>query len=261
MDLNLIAINAAIDAGKEILKVYASDFEVETKDDDSPLTVADKNAHSAIMAYLNKTQIPVLSEEGAQIDYEQRKDWNKLWIVDPLDGTKEFIKKNGEFTVNIALIENQVPVFGVIYVPVKKELYFGGSEIGSFMLEGMDAKIEDLNELMSDERRLPMKSDQRPYTVVASRSHLSAETETFIKEQRLKHPDLQMASMGSSLKICLVASGKADVYPRFAPTMEWDVAAGHAIVLGAGKEIIDWETKERMVYNRPNLLNNWFLVR
>lgn len=245
-----LAKEAAIAGGKEILDVYHSaDFGVEMKSDNSPLTLADKKAHLKIMEFLTKTDIPVLSEEGAAVDFSERKDWSKLWIVDPLDGTKEFIKRNGEFTVNIALIENGTPVMGVIYVPVKDILYFGDIEEGAFKLENNQSV------------QLPQKNDSSIYKVVGSRSHMSEETETYVKELRDKHNKVEMVSMGSSLKICLVAEGSANEYPRFAPTMEWDTAAGHAIAKSAGKILIDWETKEEMKYNRENLLNNWFLVK
>lgn len=249
-DLLELAKEAAIEGGKEILKVYeTADFGVEMKADDSPLTIADKKAHIKIMEYLSKTDIPVLSEEGKSIDYTERKDWNQLWIVDPLDGTKEFIKRNGEFTVNIALIQDGKPIMGVIYVPVKDILYFGSVEKGAFKLEN--------NKTM----QLPQENKSSTYKVVGSRSHMSVETEEYVNKLREEHTEVEMVSMGSSLKICLVAEGSANEYPRFAPTMEWDTAAGHAIAKSAGKSLIDWETKKEMNYNRENLLNNWFLVR
>ncbi len=245
-----LAKQAAIEGGKEILKVYkTADFGVEMKSDDSPLTIADKKAHLKIMEFLSKTDIPVLSEEGKEISYNDRKSWDKLWIVDPLDGTKEFIKRNGEFTVNIALIENGIPIMGVIYVPVKDILYFGDLEKGAFKI--------DNNKTV----KLPIISDNTSYKVVGSRSHMSTETEDYVNKLRAKHDKVEMVSMGSSLKICLVAEGSANEYPRFAPTMEWDTAAGHAIAKSAGKLLIDWETKQEMKYNRENLLNNWFLVK
>ena len=245
-----LAKEAAIEGGKEILEVYHSaDFVVEMKSDDSPLTIADKKAHLKIMEFLSKTDIPVLSEEGVAIEYTDRKEWSKLWIVDPLDGTKEFIKRNGEFTVNIALIEDGKPIMGVIYVPVKDILYFGDIKNGAFKVENNQSV------------QLPQENSSSIYKIVGSRSHMSEETESYVNELREKHSEVEMVSMGSSLKICLVAEGSANEYPRFAPTMEWDTAAGHAIVSSAGKTLIDWETKKEMKYNRENLLNNWFLVQ
>ena len=243
-----IAINAAVEGGNEIMKVYNDDFEVYIKEDDSPLTVADQNANKVIVDQLNKTGIPVLSEEGKAIPYSERKNWDKLWIVDPLDGTKEFIKRNGEFTVNIALIENGSPIMGVIYVPVKKTLYYA-SEAGAYK------KDEDNIE------KLPINQKKEKYVAVGSRSHMSDETKAFFNQLKDTHGEIDVVSMGSSLKICLVAEGIADVYPRFAPTMEWDTAAGQAIAKYAGKSLIDYDTKKEMLYNRDELRNNWFIVQ
>lgn len=243
-----IAKEAAIAGGEEILKVYNTDFDVEYKEDESPLTIADKNANEKIEEFLLDTGIPVLSEEGKDIPFEERKNWEYLWIVDPLDGTKEFIKRNGEFTVNIALIKNGQPILGVIYVPVKEWLYYGHIEIGAF------------KSTKEDTVKLPANDDRDSFVAVGSRSHKSPETEAYFKELEAEHGNIEIVSMGSSLKICLVAEGAADVYPRFAPTMEWDTAAGHAIVASAGKHLIDVETRKEMVYNREKLLNNWFIV-
>ena len=246
-ELLKIAINAAKLGGEEIMKIYAQEFEVFNKEDNSPLTIADQNANKVIEKLLNETNIPILSEEGKHADFDERKNWKQLWIVDPLDGTKEFVKRNGEFTVNIALVENGVPVMGVIYVPVKNWLYYGYSN-GAF--KTVDEKTDEL----------PIKSNRNSMVVVGSRSHPSVETAQYFDELKKKHGQIEIVSMGSSLKICLVAEGKADVYPRFAPTMEWDTAAGHAIVNFAGKKLIDVETNKAMVYNREQLRNNWFIV-
>lgn len=261
-DLSLInsAIRASILAGKEILSVYNSDFAVETKDDKSPLTEADKRAHHKIMEVLNATSIPVLSEEGKEIPFEERKDWSRLWIVDPLDGTKEFVKRNGEFTVNIALIENHYPIAGIIYVPVTGILYVGWNGKGAYKTESSDENINWMD-IAIEKNKIPFSSTDSVFKIVASRSHMSPETEDYVKELESKHGKVELVSMGSSLKICLVAEGKANTYPRFAPTMEWDTAAGQGIAEAAGKEFIDWNTKSRMKYNREQLLNNWFLVK
>ncbi|RED47057.1 3'(2'),5'-bisphosphate nucleotidase [Winogradskyella eximia] len=262
MNKNLkTAIIAALEAGKAILDIYHSDdFQVEIKGDNSPLTKADVASHNVIMSHLSATGIPVLSEEGKSIPYNERKDWGQLWIVDPIDGTKEFIKRNGEFTVNIALIENQKTVIGVIYVPVLGDLYFSTSDSGAYKVS---VNLEDYNvdTLVSQASKLPLERENKTFTVVASRSHMSPETETYVSEMREKHGDVNLISKGSSLKLCMVAEGQADCYPRFAPTMEWDTAAGQAICEHAGFEVIDWSTKECMLYNRKELLNNWFLVR
>ena len=255
------AIRASLLAGQEILGVYHSgDFSVDMKSDDSPLTQADLQSHNCIVSIL-EGDIPILSEEGRDMPYSERSAWSDLWIVDPLDGTKEFIKRNGEFTVNIALISNQRPILGVIYVPVKDQLYFGHTG-GSYLVEDAFEKIDmTLEELMEEAKPLPDGDLPKSYTIVASRSHMSPETEAFVDEMKAQHGDVNTVSMGSSLKICLVAEGKAHVYPRYAPTMEWDTAAGHAIAIGAGKELYDYKTNEPMKYNREELLNNWFTVK
>jgi 3'(2'), 5'-bisphosphate nucleotidase len=257
-----LAIEASIEAGKEILNIYHSDdFSIEEKADKSPLTLADKNAHNKIMEYLSQLDIPVLSEEGREIDYSERKNWDLLWIVDPLDGTKEFIKRNGEFTVNIALIKNNTPIMGVIYVPVKNTLYFGLQNLGAYKIENCNENNYNLDNLISHAQKLPIDNGSDKYVVVGSRTHMTTETEDYFAELKEKHGDIEIVSMGSSLKICLVAEGSANEYPRFAPTMEWDTAAGQGIAIAAGKNIIDLKTKQPMTYNRKNLLNNWFIVK
>ena len=246
-----LAIRAAQLAGADIMQIYtdpAADFGIERKADNSPLTRADKAAHERIVSLLADTGIPILSEEGAHTPYEERRHWRRLWIVDPLDGTKEFIKRNDEFTVNIALVEDGKPVMGVIYVPAKDELYYGAVATN----DGQAAVLHTSHEGAAPE--------PRPFTVVASRSHLSADTEAYINELRQRHPDLELVSSGSSLKICLVAEGLADVYPRHAPTMEWDTAAGHAIALAAGCRMVDAISGEELRYNKEDLHNPWFIV-
>ncbi|GAB4314842.1 MAG: 3'(2'),5'-bisphosphate nucleotidase CysQ [Bacteroidales bacterium] len=258
-----LSIQAALEAGKEILTVYSgSDFEVDFKSDNSPLTLADRRAHQAIVNHLNKTSFPVLSEEGRSIPYEERSGWKTFWMVDPLDGTKEFIKRNGEFTVNIALIESGIPVMGVIYVPVKRTLYFASSDTGSCRVEEVAADDQrSLEELRKAGQKLPVKNGKSSFVVVGSKSHMTPETETFIGEIRKEHPEAEILSRGSSLKLCMVAEGAADIYPRFAPTMEWDVAAGHAIARFAGKKVFRHDTGEELRYNKENLLNPWFIVQ
>ena len=256
-----VAITAALEAGKAILEIYHSgEFDVEIKGDNSPLTKADTASHNVIMSYLTETNIPVLSEEGKAMAYEERKDWKQLWIVDPIDGTKEFIKRNGEFTVNIALIENQLPIIGVIFVPVTGELYFSSKELGAYKVK-VDLENDDVEVLLSKGNKLPLQREDKTFTIVASRSHMSAETEEYVQQMRDIHGKLNLISKGSSLKLCMVAEGTANCYPRFAPTMEWDTAAGQAICEHAGFEVIDLGTKKNMLYNREELLNKWFLVK
>lgn len=261
--LLLDAVNAALKAGAEILDVYESaDFGVEVKSDNSPLTKADKQANDIIQKELEETGINILSEEGRSIDYSERSKWSTLWVVDPLDGTKEFVKQNGEFTVNIALVEKGTPTLGVIYVPVTDTLYYGCVEVGAYRLDEAKKhlnadRMADLNEKAT---KLPEKQD-REFTMVGSRSHMSDETAEYFEGIRESYPDAEILSRGSSLKICMVAEGSADVYPRFAPTMEWDTCAGHAIAKEAGYEIYRSEDDKPLTYNKEDLLNPWFIVK
>ena len=261
-----IAIRAALDAGKRIMDIYddpASDFGIERKADNSPLTKADKAAHGLIAAALSVTPFPTLSEEGRDIPYAERSAWETLWIVDPLDGTKEFIKRNGEFTVNIALVNKGVPVIGVIYVPVRKELYFACDTLGAYKLTNIDdsASQPSMDEMRRKAARLPSALMHQGVVVVASRSHQTEETTRYIENLRKKGQPVTLISSGSSLKICLVAEGSADIYPRFAPTMEWDTAAGHAIAKAAGCEVYHIDEKTPLAYNKEKLLNPWFVVK
>ena len=262
-----MAVRAALVAGEEILDVYGREFTVELKEDRSPLTEADKRANQKITELLIPAGLPVMSEEGRSIPFEERSEWKTLWIVDPLDGTKEFIKRNGEFTVNIALIESGRPVAGVVYAPVMGLLYFGGESLGSYRIQTDSDSSHRLTEqpltwdqLINQGQKLPIDQGRRPYRVVASRSHMSDETAAFIEQLREEHKEVELISKGSSLKICLVAEGTADVYPRFAPTMEWDTAAGHAVASGAGKSLSRTVDRISMQYNREDLLNPWFIV-
>lgn len=257
-----IAIKAAIEAGIEILRIYETDFKIEIKDDNSPLTQADKNANIIINRYLKPTGIPIISEENKQLDYEERKHWEHCWIVDPLDGTKEFIKRNGEFTVNIALAENGTPALGVIYVPVTKTLYFTSSDLKSSKKIVLDSDYIAVEDILENAKSIQPNSKPAVEVVriVGSRSHLNEDTEKFIAQIE-KENKIEIVSKGSSLKFCLVAEGKAQIYPRFAPTMEWDTAAGHAICKAVGLKVIDQTTGISMQYNKANLLNNYFLVK
>lgn len=244
------ALRAAEEACGEIMDVYSTgNFQTAYKDDASPLTIADKRAHYKIVDILCKN-LPyrVLSEEGKHTPYEMRKEWKYFWLVDPLDGTKEFVKRNGEFTVNIAFVEDGVPVLGVMAVPVTGELYYGGRDIGAFQKK--DGSFVAL-------RKRDQKTDlkKQGLRVVASKSHMSPETKDFIDS--LDNP--QLLSVGSSLKFMLLAKGEADVYPRFGPTMEWDTAAAQAIIEPLGIQILKKGTTEPLRYNKPSLLNPDFL--
>ena len=262
-DLLLTAIKASVTAGKEIMQVYESNnFHTSIKKDNSPLTRADKNAHRVIMQILQTSNLPVLSEEGKSIPYEERKDWELFWMVDPLDGTKEFIKKNGDFTVNIALIENQQPIAGVIYIPVSGILYFSENRTGAFKTDyshWQGLEIENFDFLTDISEKLPITKTEK-YTVVGSRSHMNDETKTYFEKLKKEHGDIEIISRGSSLKLCMIAEGKADIYPRFGPTMEWDTAGGHAIVSAAGGKLTKSDGA-KMLYNKENLLNPYFIVK
>ncbi len=268
------SIHASLKAGDAILEIYDSDFSVEKKADDSPLTLADKRSHEIIEASLTEFNIPILSEEGKNIDYSVRQDWEQLWIVDPLDGTKEFVKRNGEFTVNIALVEHGKPVLGVIFVPVKNVLYFSERDLGSYKLSDSGC-IEELKKqllsgkkdilfekLMAHSEQLPIKrSTGSSCTIIGSRSHATKELDAYVKEKELEYDVVDFISAGSSLKFCLVAEGRADVYPRLGPTMEWDTAAGQAIAENAGAGVLVQNTKTPLVYNKADLLNPYFIVQ
>ncbi len=250
MNISLLK-DISIAAGNEILKIYNDESlskETEQKSDNSPLTLADKASNKLIVAALkeNFPDIPILSEEEKNAEFTSRKNWKKFWLVDPLDGTKEFIKRNDEFTVNIALIENGYPTFGIIYAPVLDTLYIG------------DVSKSKAIKIDSGRKELPIiinkKSNSR--TAVGSRSHSSEKELELLK----KYDVIETISVGSSLKFCMVAEGKADIYFRHGPTMEWDTGAGQAIVEAAGGEVINFSSKKRFSYNKENLLNESFLV-
>lgn len=238
----------AKNAGDEIMKIYEKDFSVVYKDDKSPLTEADTKSNEIICKALEELYptIPILSEENKAALYEERKIWEYFWLIDPIDGTKEFIKKNGEFTVNIALIFKNEPVLGVVYAPAMNDMYYAKKGDGAF----------------KNNQKLPLFDNKTPKEklyVVASKSHLSVETQNYI--DALETKTVEQVSKGSSLKLCMVATGEADVYPRLAPTMEWDTAAADAIVRESGKMTYQFETHSPVVYNKENLLNPWFIVK
>ena len=255
------AIEASLKAGKVIMEVYNSVIEVEYKDDKSPLTEADKKANSIINSFLIPTRIPIISEENKQTNYSVRKDWNMCWVVDPVDGTKEFIKRNGEFTVNIALVKEGNPVIGVIYVPAIKTIYFADVAEGIALKTEIDSHDVSVDEVLDNAKNLqPKQANSKLIQVVGSRSHMSQETLDFVDSLKSKGNNVEIVSKGSSLKFCLVAEGNADVYLRYAPTMEWDTAAGQAICNAVGVDVISKETNQPLLYNKENLLNPWFLV-
>ena len=245
-DVLKIAMDAALRVGDAILQIYARDFEVEFKADESPLTEADKAAHCIICDALEDTGVPILSEESKAVPYDERKDWQKYWLVDPLDGTKEFIKKNGEFTVNIALIDSGRPVMGVVFAPVLRTVYCGMLDVESGMSEAWkatDCSGKSVDEIV--ESSVPLPTSHIPHStikVVASRSHCNDETRKFIQSLEKEFGEAELVSSGSSLKLCLVAEGSADIYPRIAPTMEWDTAAAQAVVEAAGGRVVKYDS-------------------
>jgi len=285
------ALAASKKAGDAVLEVYNSDFAVELKDDKSPLTLADKRSHEIVTSHMSaldpalvdglfksdKHRIPLLSEEGKNIPFEERKNWEYFWLVDPIDGTREFVKRNGEFTINIALIHSGRPVLGVIYVPVKETFYFSAEGLGTYKLEIADKpdfmlpekfSQETFDDVLSVSKRLNAKTDtpgpsenMQRITIIGSRSHMSKETEDYINNLKKLYKEVDFVSAGSSLKFCLMAESKADIYPRFGPTMEWDTAAGQAIVEQTGGVVLNISTSTPLIYNKENLLNPYFVVK
>ena len=238
----------ALEAAEAIMKIYVKDFSIEYKDDKSPLTEADTKANEIICKRLEELYptIPMMSEENKEVPFDVRKNWEYYWCIDPIDGTKEFIKKNDEFTINIALVHKNTPVLGVVYAPAIDEMYSAKKGYGAF----------------KNNQKLPLFVNPNPeekLVVVASKSHLSEETQAFI--DALDSKEIEQISKGSSLKLCMVAEGIADIYPRLAPTMEWDTAAADAIVRESGNMTYQYENDKPMIYNKENLLNPWFIVK
>lgn len=239
-------------AGDEIMKIYQQDFDVDYKKDNSPLTKADIGSNEVIIKNLENLYpgIPVLSEENNEIPYKTRKNWEYFWLIDPLDGTKEFVKKNGEFTVNIALIYKNTPILGVIYAPALNLLYYAQKDRGAFKQE---------------ENKMPQRLPTYHHTlnnnpkVIVSKSHYNQKTREFVNNLKNQYKKIEFISIGSSLKFCLVAEGKADIYPRLAPTMEWDVAAGQVIIEQSGGRVVNFNNKTPLNYNKENLFSPWFI--
>ena len=239
-------VNIAKKASIQVMEIYNTNFDIEYKDDLSPLTKADLAANNIICNSLISLypNIPILSEENKEIDYNDRKKWKYYWCIDPIDGTKEFIKKNGEFTINIALLGNNIPILGVVYAPVQNILYKAKKGIGAY----------------KNDIKLPIKKEHNKYIILASRSHLSSENIKFIDNIKTTK-EKQIINIGSSLKLCLIAEGAADIYPRLSPTKEWDTAAADAIVIESGKQCLQYDSSLALKYNKPNLLNPWFIVQ
>ena len=237
------------ECNENILNIYKTDFEVYNKDDESPLTMADKMCNDHICKYLNSLNIKnskIISEENKNDEYINRKDIEWIWLVDPVDGTKEFVKKNGQFTVNIGLCQNGIPVFGIVSIPVTGEIYYGIKGLGSFKLYNNTLKRLEI---------LDKKLSKKGVRVVASSSHMNDKTKKFIE----KYNEPIIISTGSSIKLLWIAENKADIYPRIAPTSEWDTCAAHAVVKYAGGKVMNYNTEIELVYNKENLLNPFFI--
>ncbi len=267
-------VKIAVEAGREVMKIYERDFNVEYKEDASPLTEADLHANEIICSGLKRVwpQIPILSEENREIPYEERREWEFFWCIDPIDGTKEFIKKSGEFTINIALVHKDTPVLGVVFAPAIGTIYYSKRGSGAWR-----ASVDEEWSLKEgSKKRLPLVvSDSKGagkegLVVVASKSHLNEETEMFIASLEEVNGRVVRISKGSSLKLLMVAEGTADIYPRLGPTMEWDTAAADAVVRESGKRVLNadgvvdakgLEGSRPLSYNKRNLLNPWFVVQ
>jgi len=239
--------NLAADAGQAILEVYATDFDVQSKDDESPLTQADLASHYCIVAGLEALtpDIPIISEEEGLPTFEERGQWQRYWLIDPLDGTREFVNRNGEFTVNIALIDSHRPIFGVVHVPVQSKTYIGCEGHGAELREGDATTAIHVAE-----------ASGQPVRIVGSRSHRGSSLDAFLE----KVGESEMIPMGSSLKFCVVAEGGADIYPRLGPTSEWDTAAAQAVVEQAGGKVLELDGKPLSYNAKPEILNPWFIV-
>lgn len=255
-DKYAIAIEAAIQASGIILNIYNEGFDVEIKDDGSPVTKADLASSKCIIETLSKTGVPVMDEETEKETYEVRKNWKSYWCVDPLDGTKEYVRRNGEFAVNIAYIENCEAVFGIVASPVNQDMIFGGPEMGAFY-----ASFEDSVHPNSWTKLEAAEQINNPLVLISSRSHYSGISLDFVNTLKETHGEITFLQKGSALKFFDVALNRADIYPRFAPTMEWDIAAGHAIVKALGGEVLNANTGQELSYNKEDLTNPHFVVR
>lgn len=246
-----ILIPLVIRAGDEILKYYGKDYITEYKSDNSPVTIADISANNIIVEGLKSTNLEIISEELDFIDYNKRKNLTDYWLVDPLDGTKQFVNNENEFTVNIALIKNKIPVEGIVYAPALGKLYYGNIDDGAF--------VYDYNDRFVKMQKLPLKTTFG-FRIIASKSHINIETEQFLSDIKTHIPNSHIFNVGSSLKFCSVAEGKTHIYPRMDSISEWDIAAGHAVLRSAGGFVIDIDTKREVVYNTEHLKTPKFIA-
>jgi len=261
------AFNAAVRAGWEIMKVYknSDDYDIAVKSDKTPITIADRLAHNKIKEMLGETRIPILSEEGREMLYDERRNWELFWLVDPLDGTVEFIKGNNEFTVNIALMSENRCVCSVIYVPYLQKAYVASQDMGAYLLTGIapsDAACYSYDEICSARRRLPLaEHEHEGYRIAVSRSHQTDETKAYIDAVRAERGDVEIVEQGSSYKFCMLAEGVIDYYPRTTHTYEWDTAAAELILSEAGGSTLSLPDYQPLRYNKEDLHNPWFECR
>lgn len=261
------AFNAAVRAGWEIMKVYknSDDYDIAVKSDKTPITIADRLAHNKIKEMLGETRIPILSEEGREMLYDERRNWELFWLVDPLDGTVEFIKGNNEFTVNIALMSENRCVCSVIYVPYLQKAYVASQDMGAYLLTGIapsDVACYSYDEICSARRRLPLaEHEHEGYRIAVSRSHQTDETKAYIDAVRAERGDVEIVEQGSSYKFCMLAEGVIDYYPRTTHTYEWDTAAAELILSEAGGSTLSLPDYQPLRYNKEDLHNPWFECR
>lgn len=251
MNYRDILIPIALEAGEEIMKFYNHGFKTEYKKDNSPVTEADIAANEIIINKLKKIGISIISEESINLNFEERKNIREFWLIDPLDGTKQFVRKEDEFTVNIARIVDNLPVEGVVYAPVFKKLYYGNINDGAFLY--------DYNNQKTKVYKLPLRGDE-DLSVVVSKSHLNEATKQFVDKLIAISPDLKLCKVGSSLKFCCLAEGHSDIYPRIGSICEWDIAAGHAIIRSSGGYVLNLNTKEEVIYNTKDLRTPDFIA-
>ena len=260
-------LNAAVRAGAEIMRIYngSDDYDISLKSDHTPITIADRMAHDSIKRSLGATRIPILSEEGRSMLYEERCNWELFWLVDPLDGTVEFIKGNNEFTVNIALMENNICISAIVYVPYYNKMYIAERGRGAWVMNGVAPDAEaayTYADIHDASEPLPLGSAAHDtFRVAVSRSHQTPETHEHIKTLSAEHPNIEIIEQGSSYKFCLLAEGAVDYYVRTTTTSEWDTAAGELILLEAGGSTCDYATGAPLLYNKEVLDNPWFIAR
>ena len=257
------AFNAAVRAGAEIMRVYqnSDDYDIEVKRDNTPLTIADRLAHNTIKEVLGETRIPILSEEGREMLYEERKNWEMFWLIDPLDGTIEFIKRNNEFTVNIALMYANECVASVVYVPYLQKVYIAEQGFGSYLLSGVapdDKACWSCDDIQQRKVLLPLDTKHDTFRIAVSRSHQTPETAAYVEQMRQEHSNIEIVEQGSSYKLCLMAEGVIDYYPRTTETYEWDTAAAELVLVEAGGVVRSLPDHRPLRYNKANLHNPWF---